>query len=145
MLLFRSPTHLLLPWDSITFRDRLNSRHCLSRPYTQNHHRHPHLTFSTKYRRVAMTWTTGSRRMRATRMKVTRIMSMPPRAPLGMGHHKVIRQLRTLQECPPTHLSPSPLRFPATMQRLDGLVLQHIEAERGTLSRIAKTVKDSKS
>lgn len=33
----------------------------------------------------------------------------------------------------------------ASMQRLDGLVLQHIEAERGTLSRIAKTVKDSKS
>jgi hypothetical protein len=33
----------------------------------------------------------------------------------------------------------------ASMQRLDGLVLQHIEAERGTLSRIAKTVKDAKS
>jgi hypothetical protein len=33
----------------------------------------------------------------------------------------------------------------ASMQRLDGLVLQHMEAERGTLSRIAKTVKDSKS
>jgi len=33
----------------------------------------------------------------------------------------------------------------ASMQRLDGLVLQHIEAERGTLSRIAKTAKDSKS
>lgn len=33
----------------------------------------------------------------------------------------------------------------ASMQRLDGLVLQHIEAERGTLSRIAKTVKDSKT
>ena len=32
-----------------------------------------------------------------------------------------------------------------SMQRLDGLVLQHIEAERGTLSRIAKTVKDAKS
>ena len=32
----------------------------------------------------------------------------------------------------------------ASMQRLDGLVLQHIEAERGTLSRIAKTVKDAK-
>jgi hypothetical protein len=30
------------------------------------------------------------------------------------------------------------------MQRLDGLVLQHMEAERGTLSRIAKTVKDAK-
>ena len=33
----------------------------------------------------------------------------------------------------------------ASMQRLDGLVLQHIEAERGTLSRIAKTAKDAKS
>ena len=33
----------------------------------------------------------------------------------------------------------------ASMQRLEGLVLQHMEAERGTLSRIAKTVKDSKS
>jgi hypothetical protein len=33
----------------------------------------------------------------------------------------------------------------ASMQRLDGLVLQHIEAERGTLSRIAKTVKDANS
>jgi hypothetical protein len=33
----------------------------------------------------------------------------------------------------------------ASMQRLDGLVLQHIEAERGTLSRIAKTVKDAQS
>lgn len=33
----------------------------------------------------------------------------------------------------------------ASMQRLDGLVLQHIETERGTLSRIAKTVKDAKS
>jgi hypothetical protein len=32
-----------------------------------------------------------------------------------------------------------------SMQRLDGLVLQHMEAERGTLSRIARTVKDSKS
>ncbi|KAI0300886.1 hypothetical protein BC826DRAFT_991060 [Russula brevipes] len=32
-----------------------------------------------------------------------------------------------------------------SMQRLDGLVLQHMEAERGTLSRIAKTVKDGKS
>jgi hypothetical protein len=32
----------------------------------------------------------------------------------------------------------------ASMQRLDGLVLQHMEAERGTLSRIAKTVKDAK-
>ena len=31
-----------------------------------------------------------------------------------------------------------------SMQRLDGLVLQHMEAERGTLSRIARTVKDSK-
>ncbi len=31
----------------------------------------------------------------------------------------------------------------ASMQRLDGLMLQHIEAERGTLSRIAKTVKDA--
>ena len=33
----------------------------------------------------------------------------------------------------------------ASMQRLDGLMLQHIEAERGTLSRIAKTVKDAHS
>ena len=33
----------------------------------------------------------------------------------------------------------------ASMQRLDGLVLQHIEAERGTMSRIAKTVKDAHS
>ena len=32
-----------------------------------------------------------------------------------------------------------------SMQRLDGLVLQHIEAERGTMSRIARTMKDSKS
>jgi len=32
-----------------------------------------------------------------------------------------------------------------SMQRLDGLVLQHIEAERGTLSRIARTVKDAQS
>jgi len=30
-----------------------------------------------------------------------------------------------------------------SMQRLDGLVLQHMEAERGTLSRIARTVKDA--
>ena len=33
----------------------------------------------------------------------------------------------------------------ASMQRLDGLMLQHIEAERGTLSRIARTVKDAHS
>ncbi|KAH9063881.1 hypothetical protein EDB87DRAFT_1829625 [Lactarius vividus] len=33
----------------------------------------------------------------------------------------------------------------ASMQRLDGLMLQHIEAERGTMSRIAKTVKDAHS
>ncbi|KAI0303722.1 hypothetical protein B0F90DRAFT_1708456 [Multifurca ochricompacta] len=33
----------------------------------------------------------------------------------------------------------------ASMQRLDGLMLQHIEAERGTLSRITKTVKDAHS
>lgn len=32
-----------------------------------------------------------------------------------------------------------------SMQRLDGLVLQHMEAERGTLSRIARTVKDAQS
>jgi len=33
----------------------------------------------------------------------------------------------------------------ASMQRLDGQMLQHIEAERGTLSRIARTVKDAHS
>jgi hypothetical protein len=32
-----------------------------------------------------------------------------------------------------------------SMLRLDGLMLQHIEAERGTLSRIARTVKDANS
>jgi hypothetical protein len=32
-----------------------------------------------------------------------------------------------------------------SMMRLDGLVLQHMEAERGTLSRIARTVKDANS
>ncbi|KAI0264383.1 hypothetical protein BC834DRAFT_260712 [Gloeopeniophorella convolvens] len=33
----------------------------------------------------------------------------------------------------------------ASVQRLDGLMLQHIEAERGTMSRIAKTAKDASS